>query len=277
MPDLDILVLGLIQGITEFLPVSSSGHLVIFQIFRGSPGDSLLTYDLILHCATMLATLTFFSREILRTLFGWLAGFFSRAARYGDEWRYGWAVIWGTFATAPMALAAREWMDAVMGSLVLVGSGLLATSFMVWLADRILPRKEPITYKRGLWIGFMQGVAALPGVSRSGATLFAGMLCGLSTDAAFRFSFILSLPAITGATLLEGVELLRHGEIYSALPDGWLWGALIAYVFGLISLYLLHQFVIRGRWKVFYRYCFVLALCLLGYSLLKRFGYAGPF
>jgi undecaprenyl-diphosphatase len=163
-----------------------------------------------------------------------------------------------------------------MGSLVLVGFGLLATSVMVWFADRIFPRNEPISYKKGLWIGFMQGVAVLPGVSRSGTTLFAGLLCGLSTEAAFRFSFVLSLPAIMGATLLEFLELLRRGEIHSALPDGWAWGALIAYVSGFISLYLLHQFVIRGRWKIFYRYCFLLALCLLGFSLLKGLGYEWP-
>jgi undecaprenyl-diphosphatase len=176
-----------------------------------------------------------------------------------------------------MALVVRKWLDIVMGSLVLVAFGLLATSFMVWFADRILPRREPITYKRSLWVGFMQGVAVLPGVSRSGATLFAGLLCGLSTETAFRFSFILSLPAIMGATLLEGLELLRQDEIYSALPNGWIWGALIAYVSGFVSLYLLHQFVIRGRWAVYYRYCFVLALALMGFSLLKGLGYAWPF
>ncbi len=242
---------GLLQGITEFLPVSSSGHLTIFQHLFGGL-ESGLTFDLVLHLSTVLATLLYFRKDILRILAEFFSGFSAPRSERADGWYFGWAVIFGSVPTAVLGLLFKPLVLKASASTLFVGSALILTGVLLFLTSLIPPGKRKICVSLGLIIGAAQGIAVFPGISRSGMTLAVGLLCGLSAAEAFRFSFLLSLPAIVGAAALE----LRHLEAAAALlPAGWLAGAGTAFLSGLAALCLLHRVVIRGRWRVFAVYC----------------------
>ncbi len=264
---LPVFFMGLLQGVTEFLPVSSSGHLVLMkQIF--SVDNASLTYDVLLHFATMLATLLYFGKDILRLLREWCAGFASADARGGEGWNVGWAVLAGTVATAAAGLPLKpvvERMAALPGA---VGAGLLCTSLLLWRGSSMVASAtsegRPVSLFRGLLIGLVQGAAVLPRVSRSGSTIVAGMKTGLSAPSAFRLSFLLSLPAVLGATLIEVRGLLKSGEWAASLPEGWAAGFFASFVAGFFSLALLRRVVAAGRWRPFAVYCaFAGALSIL--------------
>ncbi|MDD3513530.1 MAG: undecaprenyl-diphosphate phosphatase [Synergistaceae bacterium] len=250
--------LGLLQGVTEFLPVSSSGHLALAkQLF--SVEHASLTYDVLLHFATMLATLLYFGKDILLLLREWCSGFFSPAARCEEGWTLGWAVLAGTVVTAAIALPLKPVVERMMELPGAVGAGLLLTSLLLWrgssIAFSLKGAGKPISLGRGFLIGLVQGVAVLPGVSRSGSTIVAGMSAGLSAPAAFRFSFLLSLPAVFGATLLEVRGLLKTAGWASSLPAGWIAGFFASFLAGFFSLVLLRRVVSAGKWRPFAVYC----------------------
>lgn len=261
MFDWKLIFLGGLQGLTEFLPVSSSGHLALFQILFEYSESNMLGFDVALHLATLLATLCFFARDILRIASDWFCGLVSADARKREGWSYGWSVIAGTIITMVIALPLKKIVEFAMTSSLFVAGGLLITSLLLWLMDSARSSSKKITLKTGLITGVAQGIAALPGVSRSGSTIFAGVLSGLAPEHAFKFSFILSIPAILGATILEAYEMLKTG---ASLPEGWWGGAILAFVVGLLSLALLRKFVLGRHWKIFSVYCATIATIILG-------------
>jgi undecaprenyl-diphosphatase len=254
-------LLGLVQGLTEFLPVSSSGHLALLQSLFGI-GEAALAYDLILHCATMAATILYFGRDIATLFTQWAGGFMSTEKRRTEGWSVGWAVIAGTVMTAAVGFPMKPFMEQAMTMPLLVGTGLLVTSVLLWYGSSLSSGRTgvPVTLGRGLFIGIVQGVATMPGISRSGSTIVGGMKTGMSAPEAFRFSFLLSLPAISGATLLELRDLLGTPEGFSALPEGWAWGAATAFLSGFVALVALRKVVTMGRWRPFSLYCGALGL-----------------
>jgi undecaprenyl-diphosphatase len=192
------LILGIVQGLTEFLPVSSSGHLALLQNLWGITENSL-TYDLLLHFSTMVATACFFWRDILYLFREWLVGFVSSSGRQSEGWRLGWAVICGTFVTAFIGFPLKPLVERWMVVPSLVGAALLVTAFLLWYASTLPRGQGKISLLSGLLIGVAQGLAVIPGISRSGSTIVMGLKRGLSPEEAFRFSFLLSLPAILEA------------------------------------------------------------------------------
>ena len=250
------LLLSAVQGVTEFLPVSSSGHLALLQMAFGLPG-SALAFDVLLHCATTLAVLIFFRKDIAAFLGQWCAGLVSREARAAEGWRYGWAVLTGTVVTAAVALPLKDWVEAAIRSRFAVGAGLLTTAGILCLVPLLPGRQKELTLRAALLVGLIQGFAVFPGISRSGATIAAALFMGLTSSEAFRLSFLLSVPAIFGATLLETAGLWNGS---STLPDGWLPGVFIAFLLGYFSLALLRRLVLSGRWAYFGIYCFFLGL-----------------
>jgi undecaprenyl-diphosphatase len=259
MFDIKIVFLGVIQGITEFIPVSSSAHLAFFQMSFGY--DSMLGYDIILHMATLLALVFYFSKDILILFYEWMRGFLNSEYRRSTGWKYGWAVLYGTIVTALVALPLKKFVERAMDSPIAVAVGLFFTSLILWFLGDIKSHERKVSLKSGLLVGFIQGIAVIPGISRSGSTIFMGRLAGLSPEEAFRFSFLISIPAIVGATLLEILEMFKIGRI--TLPPYWWLGALCAFTLGLCSLILLRKFVISGRWKCFSIYCATLALIMI--------------
>lgn len=270
MESLPAIFLGLVQGVTEFLPVSSSGHLALLQqVFKIK--EAALSYDLLLHFATMIATLVYFAQDVFFLLAAWFRGFLSRESRISEGWTFGWAVFAGTALTALVALPLKPLVERAMALPGAVGAGLLVTSALLWYGASVASDTltYPVTLLRGVFVGLVQGLAVFPGISRSGSTIVAGMKAGLSPASAFRFSFLLSLPAISGATLLELKGLLELPNWASTLPVGWIAGFIVAFFSGLVSLMLLRRLVTRGRWKPFAIYCAFLGCLSLAMSLWK--------
>ena len=216
---LQLFVLGIVQGLCEFLPISSSGHLALLQIFFGFGAESgqALVFDLLLHCATMLVVFIFFHREIAVIASEWCRGWFSRESRKKDGWAWGWYILIGTVVTGLVGLPLKGMVEKMMDSPMAVGCGLLATAGTLAIVPLLVEREgehknlhsrgEPLSGLRiALVVGLVQGLAVLPGVSRSGATIAAGLIMGLAVEEAFCFSFLLSVPAVLGASLLEAVK-----------------------------------------------------------------------
>lgn len=251
------LVLGVVQGLTEFLPVSSSGHLALLQNIWGIT-DNNLTFDLLLHFSTMIATLCFFWRDIFSLACEWISGFLSDAGRQTQGWRFGWAVIVGTIATAFIGFPLKPVVERWMGEPLLIGVSLLMTSFLLFYASRLPRSSSELSLRSGLIIGIAQGFAVIPGISRSGSTIVTGLKRGLSPEEAFRFSFLLSLPAILGATILQLLDVSESGfSPANTLPDFWYGGVVAAFITGYMALVWLRRMVTLGRWRIFALYCLI--------------------
>lgn len=271
---LHALILGAIQGLCEFLPVSSSGHLALFNQWAGDDaallydsGGGFLFYSLLLHCATMLAALIFFRRDIFDTAAGWLRGWFSAEARHRhDGWLIGWAILLADAITAAIGLPLKSAAELAMGSPMAVGCGLLVTSALLAVAPLVGSRLKSVSFSAAAVIGIAQGLAVLPGVSRSGATIFAALLMGLTASDAFRFSFLISIPAVFGASLLEARELASASGVLVLSADQML-GAAAAFILGMISLSAMRRLVISGKWAYFSLYCLLLGCGAIVMSL----------
>ncbi|NLD06383.1 MAG: undecaprenyl-diphosphate phosphatase [Synergistaceae bacterium] len=255
--DYHIVLLGFIQGFTEFLPVSSSGHLALAKIFLGINMPPL-SYDLVLHVATMTATVIFFFNDIINLFSEWVLGIFSKKDRGSPGWYVGWAVFFGTMVTGAIGLLIKDFAEGAMMNSLMVGFGLLFTGTLLILSRFFRKGLGKVSPFDGVLVGIAQGIAVMPGISRSGMTMIAGTAVGISREEAFRFSFLLSIPAIMGAALLQTREVGGFGLFLSSLPQGWLLGAAAAFVSGLASLFVLRKLVIASKWWLFGIYCFAL-------------------
>jgi undecaprenyl-diphosphatase len=256
-PTGQMLILGVVQGVTEFLPISSSGHLALLQKFFELPGN-LLALDLVLHCATVLAVLCFFRQEAVLILTQWCRGLFLKTDRDTEGWRYGWLLLAGTIVTAVVALPLKNRVEEAMSSYFAVGVGLLVTAGLLCLVPLMPERQQKLSLKAVLLVGLAQGLAVFPGISRSGATLAVALFMGVESQEAFRLSFLMSVPAILGASLLEAVPIVRDPLL--TLPVGCFAAAFIAFLLGYLSLAFLRRLVLSGKWPYFGVYCFFLGL-----------------
>ncbi|MDR3255549.1 MAG: undecaprenyl-diphosphate phosphatase [Synergistaceae bacterium] len=251
----EALGLGLLQGLTEFLPVSSSGHLGLARIILGMGAPSL-EFDLVLHVATLFAVLIYFSRDLLSLLLEWVCGFFNGHARAWAGWRFGWAIIVGVFVTAPIAIFLKKhFVESASENLLWLGGNLWITAILLFSSKLIREGGGTVRIRDGLFVGLLQGIAAMPGISRSGSTIWAGLLTGLSREEAFKFSFLLSAPTILGATLYDAREIGGSDAFFRSLPDGWLQGAIVSFIVGMLSLACLRKLIVSDRWWLFAVYC----------------------
>jgi len=258
------LVSGLIQGLTEFLPISSSGHLALFQQYAGMT-EPPLAYDVLLHFATMGATVLFFFREIVLACAEWFTGFRKRDSRQTHGWVLGWAVIAGNAVTVVVALLLKNGVERLFASSACVGGALFVTAAVLWYGSTLKTGSERISLSKGLLVGLAQGLAVVPGISRSGVTIIAGQRTGLEPEESFRFSFFMSLPAIGGATVLQLVEFDGLRGLAAQLPQGWMAGCLLSFLSGLVSLWILKKVVLAKKWRWFSVYCAIAgALAILG-------------
>ena len=266
-----LLSLGILQGLTEFLPVSSSGHLSIFQNLAGFDSPPL-GFDLVLHGATLLATLLFFRRAWWGVLSDWLLGWKQPQGKRAPGWKTGWAILGGTVVTAGIGLPLQSAVEAAMGSLTIVGCLLVVNAGILFTAGRLYLHleKRQINLPIGLGVGFAQGLAVFPGISRSGSTICSGLFLGLSPGEAFDFSFLMSLPAVAGAIVLEILQMGGMAGFIQSLPAGWWQGAAAAFVSGFCALALLRRFVVKGRWSVFALYTAALGLFAIAAGLAGR-------
>lgn len=277
MESFPAIFLGLVQGVTEFLPVSSSGHLALIGRFFPMEGGGLF-YDTLLHFATMLATLIYFARDIGYLFTGWCSGFISSEGRNSEGWSFGWAVAAGTVLTGAAGMSLKPLVERIMVTPWAVGVGLVVTGAVLGYGSSLAMdlTGRPVTLRRGLLIGLVQGLAVLPGVSRSGTTIVAGMGSGLSAPSAFRFSFLLSVPAILGATFLQFRDLVKIPGWTATLPSGWILGLVAAFLSGLGALAIFSRLVARAKLRPFAAYCACLGAVILLLSLFPHGAFLRP-
>lgn len=252
-------ILGLLQGLTEFLPVSSSGHLVLVQALWGMDPPGVLL-EAVLHLGTLVAVLLYFWRDIRRLL--------GRGVRREgrEERRYLGLLALGTVPIVIGGLWARDLVEAAFSSVGLVGGMLLVTSLLLWLGGRFSGRATVpgLGIRSAVLVGLAQAAALLPGISRSGATISTGILAKVRPEEAARFSFLLSIPAVLGAGILSLGEALGAG-----LPKGeWAGisiGAAISVASGLVAIHWLLAAVRRGRLWPFALYCAALGTASLSF------------
>ena len=272
---IEAVVLGVIQGLTEFLPVSSSGHLVLMQNMMGLTEPELL-FDVCVHIGTLLAVMAVFLTEIKDILVG--LGRFPRSYKAAGSWRVVYArdeairmavlIVIGSVPTVIIGLLFNEIADKIFGSIGIVGIMLLITGTALWLTKRVKPGHRHIkqmTVRDVLILGVVQGLAILPGISRSGATISTALFCGLERQLAGRFSFLLSLPAIMGALVLQLDFSKGHGSI------AWgtiLVGSIAAAVVGYLALRILLRIVKTGQLHWFSLYCWPLGVAALIWSIM---------
>jgi undecaprenyl-diphosphatase len=262
-------ILGIVQGVTEFLPVSSSGHLVLFQHLFGLK-EAELFFDVSVHMGTLTAVILFFRKEI-RCLTAALFSFAGRVVRKNFSLKDAWAdkdmklillIGIGSVPTAIIGLLFHKAAEQLFSSVFLVGCALMATGLILWGTRWTKQDGEGIngfSIRKALIIGFMQGVAILPGISRSGTTIATALFLGLERETAARYSFLLSIPAIVGAEILTLADMNPVTMPY--LPI--LAGTLTAGVAGYLSLIMLVYIVKKGNMYMFAPYCWLVGTITL--------------
>ncbi|MCI2425210.1 undecaprenyl-diphosphate phosphatase [Candidatus Acetothermia bacterium] len=256
------ILLGIVQGLTEFLPISSSAHLVLAQEILGVDPPGLLL-EAVLHKGTSLAVLVLFRRDLYLLLQGLVMRRMDRERRY---------IILLAIATIPIVIAgllAEEAVERAFASILLVGIALLLTGGMLFIADWAQRRthRSTITGIDSLAIGVAQATALVPGISRSGVTISIGLLRGIRAMEAARFSFLLSLPAILGAS---GFKLHRALSDNANIPwQELIIGGAVAAVVGIVAIKFLLALLMRGKLKAFGIYCIAVGLTAILHSLLR--------
>jgi undecaprenyl-diphosphatase len=240
------IISGIVQGITEFLPVSSSGHLVILHNFFGYKEPHLL-FNLFLHAGTLLAVVVYFWHDIVTVI--------------KKDHRLLQAIIVGSVPTALIGFFFNDAFESLFANIGIVGIMLFVTALFLFIADRVGrysndARAQAPGWFKALIIGFVQGVSIIPGISRSGSTISSAMMLKIDKAMAVRFSFLLAIPAILGAFILKLLSL-ETNIVY--LPQMML-GLITAFMFGLGSIYVVIKAVARGRLKGFAFYCLFMGL-----------------
>ncbi len=267
MDTLEAIILGVVQGITEWLPVSSSAHLVILQTVFGY-GNSTV-FDIMVHGGTLLAVILYFWRDFIMLLKNFFLTFVDifkigrRAFTKDEDRRLTWYIVLATIPIIIVGLLLQDYIDAIFSSLLIVGIALLITG--TWLfSTRHAKGGEKLNGRISLYVGLAQATAIIPGISRSGSTISTGMLLGLEKKDAARFSFLLSMPAIGGAFALK-VLSTPTGEVLT-LPN--IAGFISAFVVGILTIHLLLGIIRRGKFYLFAIYCWTLGALVLAYEVL---------
>src|SRR5829696_4738508 len=264
----EAILLGAVEGFTEFLPVSSTGHLTILESVLGySPDDPDVTaFTAIIQVGAVAATVFFLRSDIVRIVRAWFRGLANREERGDRDYRFGWAVILGSLPIAVVGLAFKDEIETTLRSLWFVSGALILWSGVMWFADSRATQErhaEDVTWRDTLIIGLVQCLALVPGVSRSGATMSAGLLRGIDRVAVTRLSFFLSVPALTAAGLLQAVT---EADAISA-GVGWpatLLATAVSFAVAYASIAWLLRYVSRHSFTIFIAYRVALGLVLLG-------------
>jgi undecaprenyl-diphosphatase len=272
------LTAGIIQGVTEFLPVSSSGHLVIYNTLFGIADNKNLTFTVYLHLATLLSIIIVYYKDILiltREFFTSLADVVKGRPNFtSPERRFLLMVILATIPAVVLGLSIKLLkLDNILDNIFVVSSMLIVTSLFMFLVDRLNNGQYTAAdapYKSSLIVGLLQAIAILPGLSRSGSTIFGGLLGGFRKDFAIKFSFILSIPAILGAALLELLQAAKMGSLGVDIVN-LLIGFIAAMICGILSIRVLTVLLKNNKFYLFGIYCFLasVAAFLAGFELIR--------
>jgi undecaprenyl-diphosphatase len=252
---LDSIVLGVVEGLTEFLPVSSTGHLTVAEKLLGKQvdNDAVTAFTAIIQFGAIVATFLYFRRDIARLVLAWVRGLVSAPARQDPDYRFAWYVIAGSLPVAVVGLLAKDLIKGPLRSLWVVAAALVLWSGVMYVAEgrgRQKYEERELTLRAALTIGLVQCFALVPGVSRSGATISAGLLLDYTRVTATRLSFFLAIPALTGAGLYELKDVDTSVVGWGPLAVGTLVSFAVAYA----SIAWLLRFVARHPITVFVGY-----------------------
>lgn len=265
MSELEALLLGIVQGLTEFLPISSSGHLILIPwlqdyTFLQTHDDFHRTFDVALHVGTLVAVVAYFRRDLWTMLVAGLRSIRKRSIDDSDE-RLAWVIVVGTIPAVIVGGLFGGLIEEYLGEPWLIGIGLIFFALVLWWADRRPQRKalHDARIRDGLWIGAAQALALSPGTSRSGVTISAARFLGFDRDAAARISFLLLVPATAGAAAYKGLGLFGQ-----SLPDGvvspMIVGMLASAISGYLAIAWLLAFVRKRSYGIFVVYRLVAGL-----------------
>jgi undecaprenyl-diphosphatase len=261
----EAIVLGIVQGVTEFLPISSTAHLRIVPAFAGweDPGAA---FTAVTQLGTMAAVLLYFRADLWRIARAWTRSLRDRAARRELDARLGWYILLGTIPIGVFGLAFKDQIETGARDLYIIGTALIVLGFVLLLAEKVGTRErsiEQITTRDGVALGFAQALALIPGVSRSGATITAGLFLGLDRESAARFSFLLSVPAVVLSGLLELSSIASGEEGEHVGTAALVIATFFAFISGYAAIALLLRYLATHSMLVFVVYRVALGTLVL--------------
>ncbi|GAA0807374.1 undecaprenyl-diphosphate phosphatase [Spirilliplanes yamanashiensis] len=263
----EAILLGAVEGFTEFLPVSSTGHLTILEKLLGHKIDDpdITAFTAIIQSGAVLATVIFLRKDLIRIVTAVLRGLVHRDERANPDWRFGWAVVLGSIPIGIVGLLFQDAIETTLRTLWFVGSSLILFSGVMWFADRAATQvrhEADVTWKDTLIIGVTQCLALIPGISRSGATMSAGLLRDLDRVTVTKLSFFLSIPALLGASVLQTAT--EYDNISAGV--GWpatITATVVSFVVGYAAVAWLLKFIARHSYTVFIVYRVILGTIVL--------------
>lgn len=272
---LQAVILGIVQGLGEFLPISSSGHLALLEYFFGIRGESVLLFAVLLHLGTLISVFIIYWKDIVR-----LVAELVRTVRdifmgkgpcinANPTRRMGFMIIVATIPTALIGLLFNSTFEKFYLSLIPIGCGFLVTGTILFIAEKMGKNEKKVwgmKFRNAVFIGIMQGVAIAPGVSRSGSTLFGGLMSGLERNFAIRFAFLISIPSILGSVIVELPPALKAG-IDASLAGPVIAGTLVSAVCGFIAIKVMLKIVADKKLTVFSWYTWILGAVVIAGAL----------
>lgn len=269
------IILGAVQGISEFLPISSSGHLALIPYLLGV--ETSLAFDTVLHIGTLIAIFTFFWKDIINLIKGFILSLvdlseginiFKEGLNNTVEKRFSWLIIVGTIPTALIGIILKDPIETIFRGTIFIGIFLVITGLILYYSQRHSSgniKAKNMSFIQAIIIGVCQGLAVLPGISRSGSTIASGLCLGLEREYAARYSFLLSIPAVVGAGVLQIKDIATIDISISVLIAGFV----SSVVFGYLSIKLLMKMIKGWSLDIFAYYCGIVGILtiILSYIL----------
>ena len=276
MTYLQAAILGIVQGLAEFLPISSSGHLALLQYFFGVEADSVLLFTVMMHVGTLVSVFIIYRKDIWALILELIDTIKDLCTGKGPRIdsspmrRMGFMIIVATIPTALIGLIFEDFFESLYASIVSIAIGLIFTGIILFVAERMgKSDKGPMEMKwrHAIFIGIMQGIAICPGVSRSGSTLFGSLISGLKREFAVEFVFLISIPSILGSVVMEMPKALAEG-MDASMVGPLILGVILAALSGIFAIKAMIKVVSNKRLIGFTIYVWIVAACVLAYSLL---------
>lgn len=276
MTYLQAIILGLAQGLSEFLPISSSGHLALLQYFFGINADNVLPFAVLLHMGTLVSVFIVYWKDIVELVLELIAVikdiFTGKGLRINANptRRLGFMIIVATIPTAIIGLLFNDLFEALYLSLISIGIGLLITGTILCIAERMGRNNKSVKemkFRNALFVGIMQGVAICPGISRSGSTLFGGLISGMNKEFAVKFAFLISIPSILGSVIMEAPDAFEAGMDISLLGPV-IAGVVVSALSGLFAIKAMIKLVSDKKLVGFSIYTWAIGLAVIVYALM---------
>lgn len=269
------IILGLAQGLSEFLPISSSGHLALLQYFFDISAENVLPFAVLLHLGTLVSVFIVYWKDIIaliKELGAVIKDIFTGKGlriNANPTRRLGFMIIVATIPTAIIGLVFNESFNALYLSLTAIGTGLLITGTILVIAEKMGKNRkniEEMKFRNAFFVGIMQGIAICPGISRSGSTLFGGLISGLNREFAVKFAFLISIPSILGSVIVEAPDAFKEGMDISLIGPVIV-GVIVSAVSGLFAIKAMIKLVSNRSLKGFSIYTWALGIAVIIYAL----------